>query len=223
MTIVESRAVTGGVDTHLDTHVAAALNEIGGLLGVKSFPATPPGYKELLDWLSAFGEVALVGVEGTGSYGAGLTRYLWRFNIPVVEVNAADRQSRRQKGKSDPLDAVSAAQAAQSGRASALPKGADGQVEAIRMLLVAKNLARHDRTAAINQMRCLATTAPDELRERFAGVKIAELVTSATALRHRGSDDVVTQAARMTMRELGGESWPSRARSPGSTRPWRHW
>jgi transposase len=114
------------VDTHADTHVAAALDPIGGLLGVREFPATTPGYAGLLGWLGGFGPVVLVGVEGTGSYGAGLARHLAEAGVRVVEVDRADRQDRRRQGKSDPLDAVSAARAAQSGRASGAPKGRDG-------------------------------------------------------------------------------------------------
>jgi transposase len=123
MTIVETRAITGGVDTHADMHVAAALDAIGGLLGVAEFPATPAGYGRLLGWLGGFGTVFLVGVEGTGSYGAGLARHLAAAGVRVVEVDRSDRQDRRRAGKSDPLDAVSAARAAQSGRARGAPKG----------------------------------------------------------------------------------------------------
>ena len=95
LTIVETRAITGGVDTHADAHVAAALDGIGGLLGVQEFPTTPAGYARLLAWLAGFGPVCLVGVEGTGSYGAGLARYLAAAGIRVVEVDRADRQDRR--------------------------------------------------------------------------------------------------------------------------------
>jgi transposase len=108
MTIVEERtAVTGGVDTHSEVHVAAALDSVGGLLGTREFPATAAGYAGLLGWLEKFGHVALVGVEGTGSYGAGLARYLAARGVRVVEVDRADRQERHRNGKSDPLDAVS--------------------------------------------------------------------------------------------------------------------
>jgi transposase len=170
MTIVEDRrAITAGVDTHADVHVAAALDPIGGLLGVQEFPATAAGYADLLEWLGGFGTAALVGVEGTGSYGAGLARYMAGAGVRVVEVDRADRQDRHRQGKSDPLDAVSAARAAQSGRASGAPKGRDGAVEAIRALMVAKRSARHERTQAINQARALIVTGPDELRARFTG------------------------------------------------------
>ena len=124
VTIVEeARPVTGGVDTHAGTHVAAALDPAGGLLGVGEFPATAAGYARLLGWLGGFGTVCLVGIEGTGSYGAGLARHITAAGIRVVEVDRSDRQDRRRQGKSDPLDAVSAARAAQSGRARGAPKG----------------------------------------------------------------------------------------------------
>src|ERR1700758_2360446 len=138
LTIVKTRAITGGVDTHADVHVAAALDPIGGLLGVQEFPATAAGDAGLLGWRGGFGATALVGIEGTGSYGAGLARHVTAAGIRVVEVDRSDRQDRRRKGKSDPLDAVSAARPALSGRASGAPRGRDGQIEAIRALMVAK-------------------------------------------------------------------------------------
>ena len=186
MTIVEDRPViTGGVDTHADLHVAAALDPLGGLLGVQEFPATATGYAQLLGWLGGFGAVALVGVEGTGSYGAGLARHLAAAGVRVVEVDRADRQDRHRQGKSDPLDAVSAARAAQSGRASGAPRGRDGAVEAIRALMVAKRSARAGRTQANGQARALIVTGPDELRARFAGHRPAQLVEAIAALRPR--------------------------------------
>jgi hypothetical protein len=141
-------------------HVAAALDPVGGLLGVAEFPVTPAGYARLLSWLSGFGTVCLVGIEGTGSYGAGLARHVATAGIRVVEVDRSDRQDRRRQGKSDPLDAVSAARAAQSGRAAGAPKGRDGSVEAIRALMVAKRSARAERTQTINQARSLIVTGP---------------------------------------------------------------
>jgi hypothetical protein len=96
MTIVErARNVIGGVDTHLDVHVAAALDPIGGVLGVESFVAAPRGYKAMLEWMGAFGTVSKVGVEGTGAYGAGLGRFLAKAGIEVVEVDRPNRQVRR--------------------------------------------------------------------------------------------------------------------------------
>ena len=129
MRIVE---VVGGVDTHADSHVAAAVDDNGGLLGVESFPSTESGFEELLGWLSGFGDVTRVGVEGTGSWGVGLTRFLSAAGVVVVEVDRPNRQVRRKQGKSDPTDAVSAARAALSGVATTTPKSRDGAVEQMR-------------------------------------------------------------------------------------------
>jgi transposase len=203
MTIVEdARVITGGVDTHAGLHVAAALDPIGGLLGVREFPATAAGYASLLGWLGGFGGIAVVGVEGTGSYGAGLARHLAAAGVRVAGVDRPDRQDRHRQGKSDPLDAVSAARAAQSGRASGAPKGRDGAVEAIRALMVAKRSARHERTQANGQARALIVTGPDELRARFAGHTPAALAAAIAALRPRPGD-VPGYATRVALRELG--------------------
>ena len=123
MTIVEAaRGITGGVDTHLDVHVVAALDPLGGLLGTERFETNAAGYKALLSWLETFGDVTKIGVEGTGSYGSGLARYLRRVGVEVIEVDRPNREERRRSGKSDPLDAVGAARAALSGRARGKPK-----------------------------------------------------------------------------------------------------
>ena len=137
MTIVETRPITGGVDTHLDIHVAAALDSNGGTLGVESFPTTNVGFADLHTWLCSFGTLARVGVEGTGAYGAGLARFLRTTGAVVIEVDRPNRQARRRHGKSDSIDAVEAARAALSGRAHGVAKTADGNVEAIRVLLIA--------------------------------------------------------------------------------------
>jgi transposase len=210
LTIVETRAITGGVDTHADVHVAAALDPIGGLLGVKEFPATAAGYAGLLGWLGRFGTVALVGIEGTGSYGAGLARHVTTAGIRVVEVDRSDRQDRRRQGKSDPLDAVSAARAAQSGRARGAPKGRDGAVEAIRALMVARRSAAGERTQTINQARALVLTGPDDVRVRFAGHTAVALVAALASLRPRPGS-TVGYATRIALRELG-----RRAQFPGT-------
>jgi transposase len=121
MTIVEStRPVTGGVDTHADVHVAAAVDANGGVSGVESFATTPAGFAELHGWLVGFGDVARVGVEGTGAYGAGLARFLRARDVEVIEVDRPNRQLRRRAGKSDTIDAVEAARAALSGRVGVL-------------------------------------------------------------------------------------------------------
>jgi transposase len=196
-----ARRVTGGVDTHLDVHVAAALDERGALLGVESFATTPRGYRRLLDWLEGFGTVELVGVEGTGSYGAGLTRHLLHHQISVVEVDRPNRQRRRRNGKSDPEDAVSTARAAQGGDATGFAKTRDGNVEAMRVLRVARSSARSSRTQAINQMRSLVSTAPEELRAELRDLSIYKVLTLASAYRHTGKTDV-TAVTKLTLRTL---------------------
>ena len=126
--------VVGGVDTHADVHVAAALDTNGGLLGIESFPADAAGYRSLADWLAGFGPVVKVGVEGTGSYGVGLTRHLHNEGVAVVEVDRPNRQHRRRVGKSDTTDAVSAGRAAMSGTATVTLKRRNGPVEQMRVL-----------------------------------------------------------------------------------------
>ena len=136
MSMVSS--VVGGVDTHADVHVAAAIDENGAVLGIESFSVDAAGYRSLLSWLCGFGPVVKVGVEGTGSYGVGLARHLHREGIVVVEVDRQNRQIRRRLGKSDPIDAEAAARAALSGSAKTTPKRRDGTVEQMRVLMIAR-------------------------------------------------------------------------------------
>jgi len=202
MTIVEStRPVTGGVDTHADVHVAAAVDANGGVLGVESFATTPAGFAELHGWLTGFGAVARVGVEGTGAYGAGLARFLRTRDLEVIEVDRPNRQLRRRAGKSDTIDAVEAARAALSGRASGIAKTADGDVEAIRVLMVARRSARDVRIKYLNQIRHLGFTAPDELRERLRDVPADQLARTAASLRPGAG--TVMRATKLAIRTLG--------------------
>jgi transposase len=203
MAIVEiTRPITGGVDTHLDVHVAAALDGTGGVLGVESFATDRAGCAALLAWLSGFGELSRVGVEGTGAYGAGLARHLWAAGVEVIEVDRPNRQARRRSGKSDTLDAVEAARAALSGRATGTAKTRVGNVEAIRVLLVAKRSARSGRIRARNQLRHVCFTAPDELRERFARLSRTGLVAQAAALRASPASHPVMYATKVSMATL---------------------
>jgi transposase len=202
MTIVEStRPVTGGVDTHADVHVAAAVDANGGVLGVRSFATTPAGFAELHGWLTGFGDLVRVGVEGTGAYGAGLARHLRGQGLVVIEVDRPNRQERRRNGKSDELDAIEAARAALSGRASGIAKTADGDVEAIRVLLVARRSARDVRIKYLNQIRHLGFTAPDELRERLRDVPADQLARTAASL--RPGTGTVMHATKHAIRTLG--------------------
>jgi transposase len=159
-----------GVDTHSDAHVAAALDGAGKLMGGISVPNTEAGYAELLGWASRFGDLVKAGVEGTGSYGAGLSRFLRARSVRVVEVNRTSRQHRRRYGKHDASDAEAAARAVMAGTASGEPKGADGAAESLRVLRVARRSAVKARTQAANQMHALLSTAPEGLKEGLRGL-----------------------------------------------------
>jgi transposase len=177
------QAVIGGVDTHKDLHLAAAITETGRLLGTAEFPTTAKGYQGLLGWLRGFGPLSRVGIEGTGSYGAGLTRFFRSEGVYVVEVNRPNRQWRRRHGKSDPADAEAAARTALAGQGAGVPKSQDGTVEAIRVLRLARRSAIKARTQAANQLQAVVNTAPDELRRVFHGRRLVDLVTVAQRFR----------------------------------------
>jgi transposase len=200
-TEVRTGLITGGVDTHLDVHVAAALDQIGGLLGTASFATTPAGYRQLLSWLLAFGPIVQVGVEGTSSYGAGLTRVLQQAGVSVVEVDRPNRQERRREGKSDTLDAIAAARAALAGKALGAPKTKGGNVEGIRVLSVVRQSASKARTQALNQIRSLVSTAPAELRQQLRALTIAQTVTTCAGYRPRTGSDVET-VSKVALRVL---------------------
>jgi transposase len=196
-----TRRVTAGVDTHRDVHMVAVLDERGAELGCAPFAADPAGYRKALAWVRGFGPVECIGVEGTGSYGAGLTRYLHNQRVVVVEVSCPDRRRRRSHGKSDPVDAVAAARAAQSGEATAQPKTRTGNVEAIRALRVVRRSAGHSRTDAVNQMRALVVTGPESLRAAFRDTTIWQMVTAAARLRP-GDPTTPTGATKFALRQL---------------------
>jgi transposase len=151
--------------------------------------------------LSRFGEVNLGGAEGTGSYGAGLTRYLHDHDVRVVEIDRPNRQRRRRRGKSDPEDAVSAARAAQGGEAKGLAKTRDGNVESMRVLRVARSSARRGRTQALNQMRSLISTAPDTLRSELRELTIYQVLERTSAYRPGTKRDIVS-LTKETLRML---------------------
>lgn len=194
--------ITGGVDTHGLTHHGAVIDPIGRHLADREFPATMRGYQDLLDWMRSYGALAVVGVEGTGTYGAELARVLATAGVRVVEVDRPDRKTRRMRGKSDPIDAYAAATAVLAGRASGTPKSRDGLVEAVRVLRVARRSAVKARTQAMNQIRGLLTSAPASLREQFSGIPRAELVR--TLARQRPGADLTgpTTATKAALRRL---------------------
>ena len=194
--------VFGGVDTHKDVHVAAAVDAAGRLLGTAEFAADSRGYDQLAGWLESWGAVGRVGVEGTGSYGAGLTRHLAAAGVEVVEVNRPNRQTRRRRGKTDTVDAETAARAALNGDATAVPKSADGCVEAIRTLSLARRSAVKARTVAANQINAVAVTAPEHLRDRLRGLKTPEMVKVCARWRLDAAGDPAARAAKRALRAL---------------------
>lgn len=175
--------VAVGVDTHADVHVAAVIDQVGHELGHRSFPTTPAGHRALHTWIGTHGVVTVVGIEGTGVYGAGLARHLTAGGVRIVEVDRPDRKSRRFEGKSDPIDAYAAARAALSGRATGTPKSRDGNVEMIRVLRVARSSAVKARAVAITQLKAVIKSAPDELRSELRHLDGATLITRCAGLR----------------------------------------
>ncbi len=171
------------MDTHKDLHVARAKDELGRALGELTIPARAEGYRALLSWSRALGEVHAFGVEGTGCYGAGLARHLRAHGEVVIEVIRPNRQARRLRGKSDPADAEAAAAAVLSGEASGIPKASDAAVEMIRALRVARSTANRARTQAINALHALVVTAPEELRGDLRGLPGPRLVRTCACLR----------------------------------------
>ena len=183
--------------------MAAALDRIGGLFGVEQFTTTPAGNRQLLGWLAGFGPVVRVGVEGTGSYGASLARYLRRAGVEVVEVDRPNRQERRRKGKTDTVDAIQAAHAAQGDRQLGQAKHRDGNVEAIRALMVAKRSARSTKVKALNQIRHLGFTAPEEIRRSLQGAARHHIAKQAAAMQPSAHGDPVVFATKTALRTLG--------------------
>jgi transposase len=199
----QAREITGGVDTHKDTHTAAAVDSAGRPLGSEQFEATAAGYRELLAWLRSFGTLVLVGVEGTGAYGAGLARYLREHDVAVVEIDRPDRKARRWQGKSDPVDAEAAARAALARRRTGIPKQRDGRVEALRTLRVARRSAVRQRADVQRQMKTLVVTAPEELRSLIRELGDKQLVATCAAWRPdttRAGEPVI--ATRLALRTL---------------------
>jgi transposase len=196
------RVVIGGVDTHKDVHVAAVIDETGKILDTASFPTTEKGLGELVSWMRTFGELVKVGVEGTGAYGAGLSRHLERERVAVVEVNRPNRQTRRRRGKSDTVDAEAAARAALNGEADAAPKTKGGIVESIRVLRLAFTSARRAHTQIALQIRDLIVTAPDELRAVLGPLTAAERVARCARFRVAGGLHDPFEATRCALRTL---------------------
>jgi transposase len=155
-----------GVDAHTDTHDAAVLDDCGRLLGTRTFPADAAGYRALLGSAQCFGAIAALGVESTGSFAAGLVRYLRAQGLEVLEVNQPHAHTRRRRGKSDPIDAEMAARHMLAANSIVIAKDTAGIVESIRQLRVARDGAVKARSAALNALTGLVVAAPEELRSQ---------------------------------------------------------
>lgn len=198
----ERAGVYAGVDTHQDVHVAAVIDATGRLLGTKSFPTTPIGLRALLRWVHRHGPVTRVGVEGTGTYGMGLLRVLREAGIEVVEVNRPNRQLRRNRGKSDPVDAEAAARAVLSGQATAVPKSRDGVVESIRILRMTLESSRRHQARVAAQMHHLILTAPEELRVELGRLTPQRRAERSSRLRPGDDPADLTTATKTALRTL---------------------
>lgn len=198
----ESTRVVAGVDTHADTNTAAVCDLLGRPLGTQTFPTTAAGNQQLLQWLTGLGQPSAVGVEGTGSYGAGLTRVLQAADIPVVEVNRPDRSTRRGQGKSDPIDAQAAAAAVLAGRVAGPPRSRDGITESIRVLHTVRRTAVKARTAAVNALGQLIITAPHPLRCQLEPLPSRQRVRTAAALRPGAALADSVNATKTALRRL---------------------
>ncbi len=194
--------VTVGIDTHADVHVAVALDQLGRWIDAQSFATTPSGYAQLEQWATTLGTIAAFGVEGTGSWGAGLVRHLRAGGHQVLEVNRADRSARRQHGKSDTLDAEAAARAVLAGTATTQPKTADGNVELIRILMVTRRSAMKARTQTVNQLGALLVTAPAQLREQLRSTPTKQLIDIAAGWRPGAHPHTALQVTKLAMRSL---------------------
>jgi transposase len=195
------RRVVVGVDTHKHIHVAVALDELGGRVDARSFAADRSGYEQLIDWAVGLGREVIFGVEGTGSYGVGLASAIRRRSIGVLEVLRTDRRDRRLRGKSDTIDAENAARAVLNGQASAVPKNADGTVEMIRLIKVAKDVAVKARTSAMISLKAVLVNAPGELREQLEPLTKMALIRCCAALRPGLVSDTTT-ATKHTLRAI---------------------
>ena len=208
--------VTVGVDTHKDTHVGHAKDELGRDLGHLEVPTTARGYAALLAWARSHGEVVAFGVEGTSSYGIGLSRYLQGEGHLVLEVIRPGRQDRRLRGKSDPLDAEAAAAAVLSGKARNLPRASAERVEMIRSLRIARASATKARTQAMNAIKALIVMAPDSLRDALRSLPTAHLTSTCARFRPGHVVDP-TAATKTALRSLACVAKPWKRR-PASWR-----
>lgn len=181
--LIEASLVVGGVDTHKDLHVAAVVDDSDQVLGTQSFATTRQGYKLMLTWMRSFGDLQRIGVECTGSYGAGLLRYLQTAGVNVLEVTAPDKLDRRRRGKNDDFDAQSAAHAAFAERRTVTPRSRDGMVESLRVLKVCRKTAVQARRIALQIIQTTIVCAPDRLRDLLRNMTRMQLIRTLAAWR----------------------------------------
>jgi hypothetical protein len=196
-----STVIIVGVDTHKFVHVAVAIDHLGTRLANCSVSVDRAGYAELLAWARALGRIEAFGIEGTGSYGVGLASYLRRQALRVVEVSHCDRRKRRNNGKSDTLDAESAARSVLAGLATAVPKSADGAAEMVRQIKVARDTAVKAKSAAIIALKTLLVNAPCELRESLQPLTDRKLIDRCARLLPGVLDDT-TASTKHALRAL---------------------
>ncbi len=195
-----------GVDTHKQRHYAVALDLLGQLLGELSFAASAAGYAELQRWAEALDQQQrlVFGIEGAGSWGAGLCEHLQGAGHNVVEVERPRRRERR-AGKSDRIDALAAAKCALSNENTSTPRGR-GTLAALRALLVARRSAVAERTRVLNQLQALNATAPVALRERVGDGTGKQLERRVKSMRARAKADIEERAVFAVMRDLAARS-----------------
>ena len=185
MTVIErrERRIVGGVDTHKDLHVAAVVDEQDRVIGTQSFATTRQGYRQMLAWMRAFGDLQRIGIESTGSYGAGLLRFIQQAGIEVLEVTTPDKQDRRRRGKNDDLDAQNAAHAAFAGQRTVTPRSRDGMIESLRILMACRKTAVSARRIALQMIHNTIVCAPDGLRDQLRSFTRMQLVRTLASWR----------------------------------------
>src|SRR5271155_2142024 len=185
MAVIEGRErhIVGGVDTHKDLHVAAVVDEQDRVLGTHSFATTRQGYRQMLAWMRSFGDLQRIGVESTGSYGAGLLRFMQQAGVAVLEVTTPDKQDRRRRGKNDDLDAQNAAHAAFSGQRTVTPRSRDGLIESLRGLVACRKTAVAARRVALQMIQNTIVCAPDGLRDHLRNMTRMQLIRTLASWR----------------------------------------
>lgn len=201
MTMIQPEVIAG-IDTHADSHHVAVIDADGRRLGDAGFPATLIGYQAIAAYIAAFGSVRQVGIEGTHSYGAGVTVHLQSIGLRVVEVIRPNRQVRRMRGKSDPIDAYEAAKSVLAGPDHPEPKQLDGVVEALRYVHAARRSAIKARSATRVQIKSLLVTAPEQIRAKYRDHTVITLIPGLARTRSVLEEDLLSQTVLSALKSL---------------------